>query len=197
MSRTTKPCPGCGNVDRYRKRDAVCQACARALKWAEDNRDNTHNAVVNKQVAAYTQQDQSGMLYYPHASADTDMSRELRLVIAALLQRLSKPAPPDGGLPTLMPLVTPSRDFANYGRTTVLFSPEDAELVRRLDQTVRAALGNAYANGLRDAGNTIRSLINGTITVNDFVEQMNKILPDVFKTETIEARLVLQFKPKE
>jgi hypothetical protein len=31
MARTTKPCPGCGAVDRYRPADKVCTTCAKTL----------------------------------------------------------------------------------------------------------------------------------------------------------------------
>lgn len=32
MPKTTKPCPGCGKVDRYRKADTVCSSCAHAIE---------------------------------------------------------------------------------------------------------------------------------------------------------------------
>lgn len=31
MARTTKPCPGCGQIDRYRAADKVCQDCKKKL----------------------------------------------------------------------------------------------------------------------------------------------------------------------
>lgn len=36
MSRTSKPCPGCGKSDRYRTADKVCKDCDHAIKsWGE------------------------------------------------------------------------------------------------------------------------------------------------------------------
>jgi hypothetical protein len=161
--RTRKPCPGCGEVDRYRKVDAVCPSCKALLGYAR-------STVKTKTRAKFV----GSLPWAPHSLAYLhgagDVGRELQVDFYDLLLELSEPAPPG---------VTGSSGFNrikreggfSYGDPRI-FDRRVAVRARRVYLTIVRAIRAANLDGKKDGSHFVSRLAAGEVTAQEYNEAL-------------------------
>ena len=190
MSRTTTPCPGCGDVDSGRPANKVCSGCTRllaearaVLEAADAERRNGYELYRHDgHPGFYGKEAYRALPYHP-----TRHSQALRVALDDLVDVVADQQ--------TIPVVGEwghqlGEDHNNHGdpilyvrpdgrhkggdgqpwRRRARLHPEQAIAINRLDDEIRIAITMAYRAGLSEGRDFLRQTVEGKISIRDFNE---------------------------
>lgn len=210
MSRTTKPCPGCGKIDRYRAADKVCDACANAIKkWNEHvEKVKTIPGVATVRLSeAYHWQP---MFYFGGHCHGVEGLSETRDELAKLFKELAELAcidtldSSDGwtleNTPFVysVPVFKGEKAHLNYPTSNGSggYSAPYGKMPKRLLDVIRALFDRtarftemAYLGGLQDGQDVLYQMTSGQISPANLQEQEIRLAKQIQNSAALHHRL--------
>jgi len=162
---TRKPCPGCGEVNPYRKPDKICDACHNRLLLA-DKLQAEMEKVEHGETLAYLGE----RSYWNQRIRFDDSDNSLRSLLHQLLMLTKRhqversPYAPTGILGKI--------DQA--GSVGIIIRKDIAETITALRNQIDASLNDAYRDGFHDGHKLLMRLAEGNISVNEFEDKIAK-----------------------
>lgn len=182
MSRTTKPCPGCGTIDSCRSADSVCDSCTRKLAFYDELMARQAEQVEDKRncvVVAVPWADH-GYPSIPHSTSsfgdDKPTAKEnLQNRVRTLALELSEAAPGTRSQESYA-LATCGKLEFNWRDPLRLMLPGVAECLRTIYDSAHAIAEEAYAEGHRDGRSLLMQLRDGKLTPDEVEERISKVV---------------------
>ena len=200
MSRTTKPCPGCGEVDRYRVANAVCGNCRRDLDAWKQHVASLGKLDAQTEIVELSEVDYAWPGFYNGAHGHGLENFEthqagLQKGMHAVAYRLAKAVYPKNQGPEdswkAKPLfMRPSYDYPlgehmhGWFNTDALFAKTDIDLFRTLYDHIAQFAHLCYLSGVRDGQNILVGLANGTLDLERLEEKHKNLAEAVQKANS-------------
>lgn len=164
--RTKKPCPGCGEVDIWRKADEVCRECKIKISRFDELEKETKK---KSEVFVYF-----GERYhwnkYIHTRGGLESSDLMkafhRLALAASKFSLNPPHIKDGIL------ILDKVEGVGIGR---IMDKETAEAFLALHKMIQPLIDSVYESGKRDGHNLLMRLASGDLAPNEYMQETEAV----------------------
>lgn len=169
MSRTRKPCIGCGEVHPYRPADKLCHDCARDLQLGQRLRKKIKAGKADVKIYKVAEYGWSHWYPYIHVGHSGEAGDEFRRAFDLVVTQSSDPAE-IGSIDT--EILVPANNFTTSDQQyPVSMKPELAEGLRRLYLAVQSIADEAYKNGKADGCDLLNGLASGEMSVKEFNER--------------------------
>ncbi len=178
MTRTQKPCPGCGEVDRYRKANKVCSDCRNQL----DGYDSMHRLIsstADAQLYVYSSTYHWNRNFYGkfRLPAFSDVRRDLDRAFHDLVGCVSGPVAPNEHCRDYLlrqGAKAPGSDSNVYGNgpdDLVRLTPETRVAFRRLFELIIEALEAVSIDAYEHGQDFLEQLAKGEVSLADYAER--------------------------
>lgn len=162
MSKTRKPCPGCGETV-YRDADKVCNLCQKILEKARDEEEFLKGQT-DRVVIGYAERPYWNADIYTHSKkGDEIRDRFFDLVKAAAQPMLYYQTPEFYVLGKM----------SSYYPVCATMNRMAAEAIRDIYEMLNPILKAEYEAGKKDGHNLLMRLANGDLAPNAFMEKTN------------------------
>lgn len=166
--RCKKPCPGCGEVDKYRSADKVCSDCHHLIKEALEAREHRK---ADKTMEARKLPFAAHGLPYIHYMKDGHFGDNYgRLVVNGLYELcklFGEPAGGEAGYDT--PPVIAAQE-SGYEWEIRRFPVGFSKVVEELYTNIVNGAEAGYRDGYRDGQNLLAGLAKGEVSIDKFNE---------------------------
>lgn len=170
---TYKPCHGCGQKDRYRAVNEVCNDCKAALRAGRAVVQETETQAEKGLLFRLTQEWPGFYIPSGHAETGQNLRRAFeKLARAALRAVRSKKDPYSQGVESLPPTSDLCHYFSTHDPKATLWTGTRrvADAITELDLHVRKSLAIAREIGERDGSDFIMQIARGKLSINDLNE---------------------------
>lgn len=164
---SSKPCPGCGEVNRHRKADELCWECKETLKFAKKLQEEFALVPDNKTVVVYGERPYWNGYFYCH-DAKGDCGRLLQQVFLDLVKSIVVPY--TGSTEKVTLLLGKIDGLGQRG----MMSTRTAEAIVALHKAIQPVLDAVYEAGKKDGSNLLMRLATGDIATNEFLEETKR-----------------------
>ena len=164
---SSKPCPGCGEVDNRRKTTEVCRVCQDKLR----KYDALQNALEkqNSEKVPVVFAKRNYQTQYFHIMDKSDLNRQLQSAFHELARAATTNAVDYPGRDNLI-YILGGGDYSVYGgQSQYGYMPEKlAFAIKNLHELIQPSLDAAYSAGKQHGHNLLGRLATGDIAPNEF-----------------------------
>lgn len=170
-----KPCPGCGQVDPYRKIDEVCRDCKRNLRevaWLRKALEEANAGRLVAKLGAKSHWNRYFTVRYPRRG-NYEIGSALQRAIYHTCLAGSVPSGSDRDSPYLMK--KEREHFATDGSHIYrAVTQEFFDAVQVLMDTIDEALSQSFAAGQEDGQRFLLDLAEGNVSINKYEDRLVK-----------------------
>jgi hypothetical protein len=190
---TTKPCPSCREVDRWRKSDEICGSCKKLIEDGKTFRQFVKESDATEVVNV---PDPGRSHDYPYIYRGGERGREFASAFHKLVWLLAKPVQPDQQAKHLItaPL---GRDGGHYYGQCAAIQKGARELLDAVYQSAMLMVLDAYKEGKDDGISLLNQLASGEMSVDKFNERAISKGADFEEAKQEALKLIRSKNPKE
>lgn len=184
MSRTRKPCPGCGDVDTRRAASDVCSKCRQKLDellpalLGRVDKARTGRELYAHHRTSYWNPQFYGNYSFLH-SYGRDLQRELLDAFTDLVEVVGERREPERGW-TRAPFLLDARRLRTHTRyeppygagVTLYLYPEQRIAFQRMFAAIEEALASTFAQGKVEGQEVIQQMLTGELSMKDMNEMV-------------------------